>query len=135
MKTTSWDRIVSSAPLNKDAALARDGRGENYEPNCRINPGSAHSDTPLPTIRFGGGGENLTNVKFGRMTVIGVAKDTRQNDRGRAWVVRCACGNYEHRRTKAIRNTANANDCCTKCRHLEYLKRRDREGYTQGGSR
>lgn len=61
---------------------------------------------------------DLKGVKFGRFTVLGWIG-------GGKWQVRCSCGNYAARKTKAIRNPKNNNDCCELCRELLFLKRED----------
>ena len=72
---------------------------------------------------------DLTGTKFGRFVVLGVYDAPRNKNTVLTWVCRCACGHYETRKTKAVRNPANADDCCAYCQHLKYLKRKDREGF------
>ena len=50
-------------------------------------------------------------AKFGKFTVIGLSAHSK----GR-WVVRCECGEHEFRTAKAIKNPANAQDACAKCK-------------------
>lgn len=127
MRTTNWNAIVTSAPLNKDAAIARDGRGVGFEPKLKAAPDITHSELPLPTAPVVKGSLDLTGTKFGAaMTVMGKAPAKIGNNAA-AWVVRCACGNYEHRTAKAIRNPRNDQDRCRPCRQVEYLKRRERD--------
>ena len=129
----SIDRIFTSVPFDKTAAMVT-GKGEHYEP--AMKPTSrAHSDVPLPMVPahklFGtqvGIAKELTGTVFGRMTVKGLSKF--KNPKKKAmWVCRCACGNYEQRTAKAIRNPGNSDDCCERCRKIKYLKRRyDEQG-------
>ena len=60
---------------------------------------------------------NLTGMVVGTLTVLGFAGNKR-------WVLRCACGYYTKRSTKAIRNPANKDDCCSRCRQKQYHTRR-----------
>jgi len=60
---------------------------------------------------------NLVGLKFGRFTVMGLPREKVMLSRKTsAWVVRCACGRFEHRSAKAIRNPANFGDRCFECR-------------------
>lgn len=71
---------------------------------------------------------NLKGVRFGRFTVVGLSRDVKAR-----WVVRCACGTYEMRTAKAIKNELNTVDCCEKCRkpqvsrHMWERKNRNRQ--------
>jgi len=56
-------------------------------------------------------GDDLTGVKQGKLTVIGLDKIKKG-----IWVVRCYCGNYAHRSAKAIKNKENRGDRCEYCR-------------------
>lgn len=60
----------------------------------------------------------LTGVRFGRFTVVGMHGTIRG-----VWVVRCACGDYEVRTAKAIRNPNNFGDRCTLCRNAAFQKK------------
>lgn len=84
-------------------------------------------DTPKPHSKPSHLEKDLTGRQFGRFTVTGKLK----GEKGK-WQVRCACGNYSSRRSKAIHNPNNANDCCEVCRELLYLKRDEarRRGHT-----
>ena len=54
---------------------------------------------------------DLSGAEFGKFTVIGLSAHSK----GR-WVVRCECGEHEFRTAKAIKNPANAQDACAKCK-------------------
>ena len=68
----------------------------------------------------------LVGVRFGRFVVVGLHAEIRG-----AWVVRCDCGDYETRRSRAIRNPNNFGDRCTLCRNAAYQKK-DYEFRTHG---
>lgn len=69
------------------------------------------SSEPLATRAAPQDGEDLTGRLIGSLTVIGYARSYP-----RAWVVRCSCGSYTLRSSKAIRIPANAGDKCDQCR-------------------
>ena len=67
---------------------------------------------------------DITGKKFGRMVVVGYfgrGSGHKQNKSGCLWVVRCGCGRFELKRTKAIKNKKNGFDCCDACRKLELM--------------
>lgn len=114
-------KVGHEIPVNSTAARVM-GRGEVYESGKQH--GSVCQDIPLPT-RKPTAAElawetfvDLSGAKFGRFTVIGLSDGIKGK-----WVVRCACGNYSARTSKAIRNPNNSADCCEECRHLLYLKK------------
>ena len=121
MKTTDFDALATSAPVNRDAAVARDGSGDNYEPKV-TQPARLHWDAPPRLMPLPKEAENLAGRKMGRLTVIGYF-GSHHKDRGSRWVVRCLCGGYEVRTSKAIRNPANKLDCCWKCHHLADIQK------------
>ena len=114
---------TARTPVDKTAANVIKG-GVYYTPDKRI--ANVHSPTPLPTRSMWFTEKrnpefvNLTGTKFGQMTVIGISADHKK-----VWVVRCVCGKYETRSSKAIKNPNNQDDCCQWCRHLKYLQRKD----------
>ena len=116
------DRIITSRPVNRQAAMVT-GRGVHWEPaKIKISPGQVRSDAPLPTRPWPKralGQDNLTGRIVGRFTVVGLAADKVGGVGGACWVVRCTCGAYEHRRTKALRSPKNpARMMCTHCDYM-----------------
>lgn len=59
----------------------------------------------------------LAGLRVGRFIVVGYAAETNR------WIVRCTCGAFEHRKTKALQNPANQNDRCQACRRIDQAKR------------
>ena len=115
------DFLFTHKPVNKTASRVLSG-GEHYEPRKKLN--QFHSIAPLPTKSFSGPKSlDLTGAKFGRFTVIGFLGKSKA--RPGLWLVRCACGHYETRRSPAIKNPDNHDDCCSYCRNLKDLKRRE----------
>lgn len=116
-----FERIAASVPVDKAAAAVANGKGVHWE--AKINPQIAHQDTPLPVKQFPGSPEfDLTGREIGRLKVIGYAKE--QSSR-HIWVVRCACGRYEHRRSSAISSLDNKYARCESCMSLRRIKRQE----------
>jgi hypothetical protein len=115
--------IASRKPINKTAAVVV-SRGFNYKPDKIVQTND--SDMPIATRTITKkelSNEcfvNLTGVRFGRFSVVGVARDLKG-----CWVVRCDCGTYSTRKSRAIKNEKNIQDRCEHCRHLAHLKRND----------
>ena len=107
-------RVATQLPINKTAALVT-GKGTHFDPvikpSCYATTDIRPRLRPVPKNTL-----DLTGVRFGRFVVVGLPADL--NDR---WVVKCDCGNYEHRRAKAIRNLANNVDRCNVCRKTHYI--------------
>lgn len=114
------DRIVTSRPANKTAALVT-GKGVHWEPAKQvIKATAAWSDLPLPTIGTPKEGPQLTGRKVGRLVVIGYAGSRSS---GARWVVRCACGMFGHQRSKfLLSENAKVRGMCPKCDYLEEIK-------------
>lgn len=122
-----FDKLLASRPVNQAAARVM-GRGVHYEPDKVIaqRHWTAPPATTAPTAAMlvNPCFVNLSGVTFGRFKVIGLLP--KSNPKGKAlWLVRCACGDYESRGSKAICNPENRGDRCDKCRHLAQLKRRE----------
>ena len=103
--------------INKSELLVDfDGQIKRVVNKCTFNP--------LPTKRFTGLDEyNLTGRRFGKMTVIGYSKDNKQSTYHKPnWVCRCECGMYETRKSRAVKNPNNQNDCCHVCRQIIWVK-------------
>jgi len=117
-----FDFIATITPVDRTAARVLQ-KGEHYDP---VKPKEVfgHSDTPLPTERFRGPASwDMTGVRFGLFVVIGVAPGQLATGLNTRWVVRCQCGAFEYRRTRAIKNQENAHiDRCAVCRDLAWLR-------------
>jgi len=113
-----FDEGANRAVNRSTAYIA--AKGVHYEPNKRLGNQPLWKTRPAlkPVPQ---GFDNLTGRKFGRFTVIGLIGGL--STPRFYWVVRCACGNYETRRPKAIKNPKNNLDRCADCRHLLFLKR------------
>lgn len=117
------DFLFTNKPVNKTASKVLSS-GEHFESHKKLN--QFHSIAPLQTQPFAGPKHlDLSGTKFGRFTVVGCLGGF-QRGKGVLWLVKCACSHYETRRTPAIKNPNNQDDCCSYCRQLEFLKHRDR---------
>lgn len=122
--TSDWDRIVTSAPLNKDAAVARDNRGGAWVPGKPIGRDQLRSHAPLPMRRYTDVPENdITGKRFGSFVALGLGERKGSNSKGSSWVVRCDCSYYEHRTAKALRSlAASGRAMCQECDYLAQIK-------------
>lgn len=120
-QTVDYDALVTSAPVNAQAARDMHARGV---PGDSARPDETHrledvrnkgvsTLCPQPLFR------DLTGLKKGRLTVVGRCDTVNGN--GSKWLVRCTCGRYEVRRTKALR-PVNPNDRCNECYDLERIR-------------
>jgi hypothetical protein len=98
LRTTDFDRIASSAPLNTTASVVRDSPGEHWSPQPKDD--RIHSDVPIPCARLPAGAADLTGLRTGRLVIIGYHSRRKKN--GRMWVVRCQCGAYEVRKASKL---------------------------------
>jgi len=110
----NFERLSTAVGVNKEASLVT-SKGESYIPDKNILVVESKNWIPTRCVSVG---EDLSGITFGRMKVIGLARDIKKR-----WVVRCSCGMYTIRTAKAIKNPANSKDRCEECRHLAYLKR------------
>jgi len=120
MKATDWDRVITSAPLNKDAALARDGRGEHWTPLAKV---TNCYDTPPPMKPYNPAvGENLTGRRFQSVVVLGLS--TLPNSKGQAsWACRCDCGKYARFSTKSLEVCVRSGiAACGECNYVAAIK-------------
>ena len=86
----------------------------------------ATADIPQTKIEFGS--FDYTQVigrRRGRLTVIGYAAEQSETRKDKTrWVVRCDCGNYEHRKKIMRWLTTDVPDSCRECAHRMRLRAR-----------
>lgn len=119
MKSVSLER--NTIPANKTAlkVIQRSSIDDRFD--TKKSEGASRElywEHPKPHVSLACNETCLTGTKFGRFTVVGKLVNKR-------WQVRCSCGNYSARKSKAIRNPSNNNDCCEVCRELLYLRRNE----------
>ena len=116
------DKIYTSEPINKQAKMAV--QKVNQPSHGFIASTKFRSRDKPPTKAFTGlHKDDLTGGKKGYLTVIGVfikiAGAGNSNNAVR-WVVKCGCGYYETRTTKALKNPKNIDECCVDCKKIHH---------------
>lgn len=127
--SSSWDKAATGRPVD---GLARrvTAPGPAITTTKRIQ--TMDSPTPLPTRRPTAAERSqpdwrdLTGLGRGRLTVVG----QHQTIPG-LWVVRCACGIWTCRRSRALKNPNN-DDRCETCRQTRYLRHQIRRAVIKG---
>ncbi|MBP7704178.1 MAG: hypothetical protein KA105_02695 [Caulobacter sp.] len=120
IKTTDFDAIATSAPLDRQASIVRDGSGDHYV--APMPDHQAHwSAPPLPLAPRPADVEDLTGRTLGQLTVI------RYHGRigsGSRWLVRCSCGDYELRKTRVIvrQHSAGSGGRCRVCDRVAQMR-------------
>lgn len=98
---------------------------ETYHPDKKIRnvdrPYPLETRKPTRSEINAPGFIDLSGHRFGRFIVVGISVDAKAS-----WVVRCQCGRYSLRKSKAIKNPENTQDRCEHCRHLAFLKREEK---------
>lgn len=102
-------------PVNRVAKRVLE-KGVTHTPPRKVIK-QLHWDTPPKMCETPITTPDLTGETFGSLTVIGWYAEGKKS-----WVVKCSCGKYETRKSKAIRNPANNTDACQSCRHLMHLE-------------
>lgn len=122
--TTNWDALLASAPQNRQAAFFANGKGGAFVPRKQIiHERDVHTRNPIPTRPFGGGSKDLTGLKIGRLTVIGLAVQRPKSKKQKGcWVVRCLCGAFEIRKAKYLQNADPTRAECKECDHLHQMQ-------------
>ena len=116
----SFDKILTSTPINKQAAVVAGGKGQHWEPEVKIT--QAHWDAPPKCKKRPDDQIDKSGTTFGRLTVISYFG--AKSDGSSQWLVRCSCGAYETRTGKAVENKNNCDDACVKCRSALAIKKR-----------
>jgi hypothetical protein len=89
---------------------------EPSAPNHWKAPPPAESPLP-PTVA------DLAGERFGRLSVVRYHRSKKA--KGAQWLVRCVCGDYELRSTRALR-TAAEDPACHDCEKVDYLRQLSR---------
>ncbi len=96
------------SPINKTAAIVT-SVGYSYETKT-IRSDCLFSENGLKTRPTPKGTVDLSGMRSGRFTVIGVSSDSAKLK----WVVRCSCGNFEVRSARCIKKNLD-DQMCIKC--------------------
>jgi len=126
-KADQFNRVVSATPQNQTAARVM-SKGVHYEPTMAPAPHHVSTDVPLPMRDIRSTAPEtqvlaraLVGKIFGRLTVKGLAVGKSR------WVVRCSCGQWEHRRAKALQQGEVARLMCRRCDKVKEYARMYRE--------
>lgn len=107
----------SYIPINKVTALVVSKAPLDCQYDAKITCLQRRWENPPPMRALTANIPDFRGKRVGRFTVVGLYAGAPK-----LWVVRCACGAYETRRAKSLRNPLNIDDCCQLCRHLEHLR-------------
>lgn len=120
--------LVHSLPINRQAArvIKKSHPEDSFMPMPNVPRHICHSRNiiatkPIPQSVMGNMFFNPIGHRRDRLQVIGYAKEqTESKSKPARWVVRCDCGNYEHR-TRIFRWLGtDAVDMCLECRLRTY---------------
>lgn len=126
---SSFDRIVASTPVNRQAALQMaDGDPADFR---RALQDHFEECPPMKRIEASKlkdpGFVDYTGRSYGRLVVLGKAK--RDSAGPGAWVCRCKCGHYCTRKSKSLKVAERGGNSfvpmCGRCWYLQKL----RDGY------
>ncbi len=122
MRVTNWDAVATSAPLDRQASIVRDGSGDTWD--HEVHPQIDHwKAPPLPLAKKPDALEDLTGKRWGRLVVVRFHGKREGKNAPLCWLVRCACGDYETRRY-ATALKATPEDACVICAKAERLRQR-----------
>lgn len=123
MRTTDWDAVLASAPTNADAARAMVYGYADDEP---LPLEKARKDIPAERARDPGFKNWIGHVK-GWLRVVAYGGSRKPGKKGTSarWIVRCVCGRYEFRTSKALQPECPS-DRCNECHRLQQLQSGER---------
>jgi len=101
-------------PINKEAAIVI-SKGTHFSP--KIKPHCHDERDIIPVVRKVTGKVDLTGMKVGWLTVIGLSEE-----KNKRWVCRCVCGKYVFRHAKSLQRNKEIEDKCINCCKLDYIK-------------
>ena len=124
--------LQNPLPIDRVAArVVRPAKPENlWRPMPKEVPhitpvGAVLATAPIPwsALKSTPKLRDLVGKRRDRMAVVGYAADQGSQKQSARWVVRCDCGNYEHR-TQVFRWLGTASpDMCRECRNRAYKLR------------
>ncbi|MDB5584826.1 MAG: hypothetical protein JWR80_10002 [Bradyrhizobium sp.] len=106
-----FDKIITSTPANATAGRVM-SKGVHFEPSAPLPPNYPHWKEPPPLKQYSGPDHrgltpDFIGKKAGRLTVLGILHNEAMTSgvwRSLRWVVKCTCGAYEARSSKALKN-------------------------------
>lgn len=123
MRTTNFDALAASAPLDRQASVVRDGSGDLWE--AKIKETTPHWDCPPPPLAERPDWVvDVTGQVVDRLTVV--RYHGKRKAGGHWFLVRCACGAYELRRHRFFQalpvRTEGQEHSCEACSYLHTIK-------------
>lgn len=123
MRTTNFDAIAAAAPLDRQASVVRDGSGDLW--SGKVKPTTRHWDAPPPPEAARPDHvEDFAGRQVHRLTVV--RYHGKRKGGGHWFLVRCACGDYELRRDKFLRDPpmreGQQEHACEACDYLAHIK-------------
>jgi len=116
--TTDLDRVVTSEPNDKTAALVT-GTGIHWNPERPANwPANSYDAPPRTKRLLDARYPDYTGTRYHRVRVVGFI---RMAASGPLWLVRCDCGAWEDRSQRAIEGHAGGR--CWRCDKLWRMQR------------
>jgi len=114
------DTRTLGRPVDKKAATVISNSSEERASVFYGSSSNLPWSHPIPTVPVIDGMEDLSGKRVGSLTVIGRIDPSimRSKRYGSYWLVRCDCGNYHKRLSRAIKNPKNKNDMCYECNRL-----------------
>lgn len=121
--------LETPLPINRDAAkvVRKASKDDVWMPSIVVLDHTQHSPNVLPTKTPPPNADtSVIGKRRDRMVVVGyAASQPKGKYKNARWVVRCDCGNYEHR-TKIFRWLGtDCVDMCLECRKRTYLTKGD----------
>lgn len=116
MKTTNWDAVITSAPLDKQASIVRDGRSAG-EP---VTINNSYAEQPPTRPYMDVPANNLTGQRFGKVVALGLGESARKGTT--PWVVKCDCGRFARMKAKVLRTSDPARLACGECDYLYQVR-------------
>jgi hypothetical protein len=125
LRTTNFDALAASVPLNRDASVVRDGSGEMFDKpiaGVRVERWLAPPPMKPPAVLAvtGDSSANLVGRRVGRVVVLGIWAEGNQNKKA-TWVCRCDCGYYEGLKRKTL-GFLGENAACSHCQETDRLR-------------
>jgi hypothetical protein len=121
-RTMNFDAIAAAAPLDAQAGAVRDGRGDHW---VAIVPDDVEhwSAPPLPEHERPADVPDISGLVVGCLTVVRYHRTRPSGSQRSRWLVRCQCGDYELRRTRALAAPAFPGEMmCFACQAVETLR-------------
>lgn len=126
IRTTNFDAVAASSPLDRQASVIRDGSGDLYDkPLAGVRVERWLAPPPLkPLSDHSAPGRVLVQAfmgtRLGRVTVLGIWAGTNPR-KNSVWVCRCDCGYYEGLKMKSLNRLGDA-AACSHCQQTDRLR-------------